>query len=75
MNLSSINTSGFKGVYFNKEKQKWQVAIGGPGNRIYIGRFNDPVDAARAYDAAAIKHYGEFAKTNQMLGTLNPAKQ
>jgi AP2-like factor (ANT lineage) len=32
--------------------------------RIYIGSFEDQIEAAKAYDKAAIKYYGEFANLN-----------
>lgn len=32
--------------------------------QIYIGRYSDPEDAARAYDAKAIELFGEFARLN-----------
>lgn len=35
-----------------------------------VGYFDNPEDAARAYDKAAIARWGEFARTNQMEGLL-----
>jgi hypothetical protein len=66
------NTSGFKGVYWHKRHQKWEVWIYVKGNKIYLGQFSDLIDAARAYDAAALLHHGTFAMTNVMLGLLPP---
>lgn len=57
------NSSGFKGVHLNKKLKKF-VAYIGKRPRIHLGTFECPVAAARAYDAAAKKRYGKFAKLN-----------
>ena len=58
------NTSGFKGVSWDVKRDKWQVGIQINKHRFALGRFTDINDAARAYDAAARKHFGEFANLN-----------
>jgi hypothetical protein len=58
------NTSGFKGVWWRKEKQKWVATIRVDGRHIYIGSHVIPTEAARLYDRAAIKYFGEFARLN-----------
>lgn len=62
---------GFKGVTWHPKGKKWQAQIGagavkpcGRRRSIYLGLYADPVDAARAYDAAALKYHGEFAALN-----------
>lgn len=60
-------TSPYKGVYWNRARSKWQSQIGGreiPAGKNYLGLFADAVDAALAYDVAAISHFGEFARPN-----------
>jgi hypothetical protein len=59
------NFSGYKGVSWHKKTKKWIAQIGlGSGNRVYLGIFNDPWDAAQAYNDAALDHFGKFASFN-----------
>ena len=60
--------SKYKGVYWNKERRKWQAQIrcGGDGRTIYLGRFDSEDDAARAYNAKALDLHGEWARLNDV---------
>lgn len=62
----SDNTSGYKGVSKAKNgtSKAWTANVWEKGKRIFYASFDNPIDAARAYDAAARKHFGEFARTN-----------
>jgi hypothetical protein len=56
------NTSGFKGVC--RDKGKWRAGIRVNDELIHLGRYADPVAAAEAYNRAAKKYFGEFARPN-----------
>lgn len=56
-------TSRYKGVTLITSSGMWQAQLGGPTNH-YLGSYASEEDAARAYDAAAIERFGEFARTN-----------
>ena len=58
------NTSGYKGVHFYKRINKFRAQIKLYGKDIYLGYYNSPIEAARAYDAKARELFGEFANTN-----------
>ena len=55
------NTSGVKGVHWNKESQKWRARIMVDGKRILIGDFSDLQAARTAYNDRAKELHGEFA--------------
>lgn len=57
-------TSKFKGVSWNGPRNKWRAVIGFKNKYIYLGRFEKEIDAAKAYDNAAKKHFKEFARPN-----------
>lgn len=56
------NKSGYKGVYFDKAKNKWTSKIMVNRKAIHLGRFDDVKIAAKAYQDAALKYHGEFSK-------------
>ncbi len=66
----TIHSSKYKGVCLDRRYRKWQVRIRVNGKRICLGMFDSESDAAYAYDAAAMKHFGEYARTNHTLGLL-----
>lgn len=68
--ISRRNSSGYKGVTWCKERRCYSAAIAVNRKRINLGRFSDPKEAALAYDEAAVRLHGDFAKTNKMLGLL-----
>jgi hypothetical protein len=60
----SKTSSKFIGVSFEKRRGRWDVRIRHEGKQIWIGTFDNEIDAAKAYDAAARKYHGEFARLN-----------
>lgn len=58
------NTSGYKGVTWDKERGKWKASIESMNKVKHLGRFDNPEEAALAYDKAAIMMYGDFACLN-----------
>lgn len=73
--LQPRNTSGFRGVSFDRRAGNWKACISVGGKNKHLGTFATAEGAARAYDAAAIELYGAFACTNVMLGLLSPEVQ
>jgi hypothetical protein len=57
------NTSGEKGVTWDKRSEKWLVRIGVNNRQIYLGYFTNLKKGAAAYEAAAERYHKKFAKT------------
>jgi len=60
----SKTTSKYKGVDFVKSTGLWRARITVEGKRLFLGSFDNELDAARAYDEAAKFHFKEFACLN-----------
>ena len=60
---NSRNTSGLKGVSFDKRREKWYAKI--KLNRIekFLGYFASPEEAHAVYFAASRELHGEFGRT------------
>jgi hypothetical protein len=61
---STFTTSKYKGVSRERGRKKWQAGVRCKGRFIRIGYFDDEEAAARAYDKAAKKMHGKFARLN-----------
>lgn len=58
------NMSGYKGVSWHKQSGKWNARIKTKDIYKHLGLFKTKVDAAIAYNQAAIIYQGEFAHLN-----------
>lgn len=56
------NTSGFKGVFWNKQRGKWAAKINPGGRQVHLGFFDNPKEAAGAYRTAAQAFFGDYAR-------------
>lgn len=56
------STSKLKGVTWNKTGKKWQSQIKVEGKYIYLGIFEDKIEAYEAYCKACVKYHGDYHK-------------
>jgi hypothetical protein len=60
----SKTLSRYVGVSFDSRKRRWYARIYFNNKGLWLGYFDSEIDAARAYDEAAKKYHGEFARLN-----------
>lgn len=65
-NLGGYAVSGYKGVFFEKERNCWRAHITLKEKTKYLGRFATVIEGAIAYNNAAKKYFGEFACLNKI---------
>ncbi|MCG3797047.1 HNH endonuclease [Bacillus toyonensis] len=69
---SSIGTSKYKGVHWDKEKNKWLAQIMIQRKNVFIGRYLTEEEAAYAYNQKAMELHGEFARLNPLPEGYTP---
>ena len=57
-------SSRYKGVSWRRSRRLWQSMIWVDKRNLLLGSFTSETEAAKVYDAAARKYYGEFAYLN-----------
>ena len=60
------NTSGYKGVVWSNQNKGWVAHIGYNKRKINLGTFDCPIKAAKAYNRAALRLFGEYARLNEV---------
>lgn len=60
------STSKYLGVNWKCSNKKWVAQIRHNGVKVYLGIFESEIDAAVAYNRAAIKLFGEYANLNKI---------
>lgn len=60
--IQENNTSGYRGVHYEKKTGKFIVQIGSRKNKSYIGSYDTAEMASAAYEVAAKERYGDFVR-------------
>lgn len=66
-NMQSMKNcaSQYKGVSWEPSRNKWRAGIHLDGKRKHLGRYETEIEAAEAYNKAAVEYYGEFCLLNK----------
>jgi len=59
------NTSGYRGVCWNKKLRKWQAEINVNGEVIYLGTFKDIEKAYQAYCKASRRYHKDYSNIGE----------
>jgi hypothetical protein len=65
--MTHRNTSGFIGVYWYKNINRWCAGIAIDRKHIHLGTFKEKEDAIRARLEAEVKYFGEFAPQRHLF--------
>jgi len=62
----SVTHSKYKGVTWHKQHKKWMAQIICERKKTHLGYFDCEIEAAKAYNSAALDAWGEFAGLNHL---------
>lgn len=65
--MRSDNSSGFRGVWYRKNRKRWQSEIKIDGKKYSLGCYSTPEEAASAYNKKAIELFGTYARLNEIV--------
>lgn len=71
----NFGSSRFKGVHFVKKTQKWRAQIAVERKNISLGIYEKEIDAAMAYNKAALTYFGEMAYQNILDQSVHPKRR
>jgi len=60
--IGKNNTSGFKGVYFNKNNNNYRSEICFKNKKYFLGYFKSALEASKAYNKKSIELHGNFSR-------------
>lgn len=64
--LNKNNTSGYRGVSWDRFRKKWVAQLSLKYKHVYLGRFSDIEDARKAVKLAIVEKHGDFANINNI---------
>jgi hypothetical protein len=71
MSISKVNTSGYKGVSFDKRRNKWVASVKKNGKSYYLGGFTDIEQAIKVRQEKANELFGEFTHQSERIVNFN----
>lgn len=69
--INKNNTSGIKGVNWDKGCNKWRVRISVNGERLTLGYYNTLEEAAQVRHDAELKYFGEYRYIKSILAEMD----
>lgn len=64
--MRASNTSGYRGVTWDKARRKWKVQIAKDGKKYLVGYFDDAKEGAIAYNIKSLELFGKDCYLNNV---------
>lgn len=73
--MQKNNTSGIKGVSYNKRDKRWTAHIRINNKQIHLGNYIDKYEAFEAYKKASVKYHGEYGRVVASESAISEYKE